>query len=345
MKPINVAVVGVGWIGGLRAETCAEHPLVDGLYLAEIDEARAREMAEKTRARRWVADHRQLLDADVDAVIISSTPEETHYPIAREWLQAGKHVLLEKPMALTLDEADELIDLSNRNNVQFTIGYTQRFNPKFAYIKQCVVDGTLGRPVTALVSRHITRSLGAKIAGRGDLGPVQMEGTHDIDLVLWWMAPARPVRVYAQEANGVMREQYNLPDAVWTMVTLDNGTVFTIGSNWNLPLESPGFSGTTFEFLGTDGALFVDDTHRDVLLTTVDKGLTRPLSTMPGQQAGHVFAGAMENETRAFVDAVARDRPVVVTGPEARQVMEVTLAADKSAATGRPIDLPLPGNS
>jgi scyllo-inositol 2-dehydrogenase (NAD+) len=342
MGQISVAIVGAGWIGEMRAITCARHPLVRDILLAETDAARAERVSEQSGARRWTADHRELLDQDVDAVIISATPETTHYPMAREWLRAGKHVLLEKPMALTLAEADELIELARKAGVKFTIGYTQRFNPKLAYAKQCVVDGTLGRPVSALVSRHLTRSLGAKIAGRGDLGPVQMEGTHDIDLCLWWMDPARPKRVYAQAVEGVMREKYGLPDCVWTLVTMDNGAAFTIGSNWNLPLENPGFAGTSVELVCTEGALFVDESRRDVLLTTTQKGISRPLSTMPGEPVGHVFAGPLEVETRAFVDCVARDEPVLVTPDEARRVMEVTLAADLSAERGQPVELPLP---
>jgi scyllo-inositol 2-dehydrogenase (NAD+) len=271
---------------------------------------------------------------------VSSAPETTHYPIAREWLQAGKHVLLEKPMALELEEADELIALANGK--KFAIGYTQRWNPKYAYLKQCVVEGTVGQPVTAMISRHITRAIGAKIAGRGDLGPVQMEGTHDIDLLLWWLEPARARRVYAQSADGIMRQQYGLPDCTWTMVTLDSGATFTVGSNWNLPLETPGLSSTTVEFVGTDGAVFVDEGHRDLLVSTVKSGLQRPLGTMPGQQVGHVYQGAMDAETRHFIDCVALDQPVLVTPTQARHVMEVTLAADLSVARAAPVDLPLP---
>ena len=342
MRRINLAIIGAGWIGELRALACAKHPLVENLYLAEIDPARAQQVAERTGAAKWTRDHRELLDEKIDAVIVAATPETTHYPMARDWLRAGKHVLLEKPMGLELAEADELIALAQAAGVKFTIGYTQRFNPKFAYLKQCVEDSTVGRPVTALISRHLTRALGGKIAGRGALGPVQMEGTHDIDLCLWWMeGHARPKRVFAQAVDGVMREQYDLPDCVWTIVSMDNGSAFTIGSNWNLPLESPGFSATTIELVCTEGALFVDDSHRDVILTTVQGGLTRPASTMPGEQVGHVFQGPMEAETRFFVDCVALDQPVLVTPQQARLVMEVTLAADLSAELGRPVDLPL----
>src|ERR1041385_8482629 len=104
-------------------------------------------------------------------------------------------------MGLTLAEADELIQLSREKNLRFTIGYSQRFNPKFAYVKRALEDGTIGEPVTALVSRHITRNLGKKISGRVRLSPAAMESTHDLDFVLWCLAPRKPIRVYAQEAR------------------------------------------------------------------------------------------------------------------------------------------------
>src|SRR5262249_61550984 len=100
----------------------------------------------------------------------STTPESNHYPIARDCLKAGKHVMLEKPIALELWEADELIMLAKRNNLKFTIGYTQRYNTKIAYAKKKIVDGTLGKFVSVLVSRHLSRALGKKIASRVQIG-------------------------------------------------------------------------------------------------------------------------------------------------------------------------------
>jgi predicted dehydrogenase len=335
-----MAVIGTGWIGSRRAEFCAAHPLVAELHLADVDRHAIRDAAARTGASSWTTDHRDLLER-VDAAIISTAPETTHYPIARDCLDAGLHVLLEKPMALTLGEADDLIERARAGGVRLAIGYTQRFNPKFAYVKQCVAQGRVGRPVTALVSRHLTRTLGEKIAGRGELGPAQMEATHDIDLVLWWMEGVRPISVYARSVNGVMTPRHGLPDCTWIVVTNDDGTAFTVGANWNLPPESPGFSSAVVELIGTDGALFVDDTHRDILLSTVREGLLRPASTMPGEQVGDVYLGPMHAETVHFIEVVSRDAPVLVTATQARRVMEVTLAADLSAELGRPVDLPL----
>jgi scyllo-inositol 2-dehydrogenase (NAD+) len=85
----------------------------------------------------------------------------------------------------------------------------------------------------------------------------------------------------------------------------------------------------------------IDDTHRDVALNTMKGGMVLPLSTMPGEPVGHVYQGPMEAETIHFIQSVALDRPVLVTPEQARQVMEVTLAADLSAERHQPVSLPL----
>lgn len=342
MKTINVAVIGTGWIGEIRAKTCASYPLVENLYLAEIDRAKGERVAKETNARAWTTDYRELLSrSDIDAVIVSTTPETTHYPIARDCLLAGKHLLLEKPMAIELKEADDLIALARDRGLKFTIGYTQRFNPKYAYVKQCLTDGTLGEPVTALVSRSVSRSVGEMIGKRGNLGPAQMEATHDIDFVLWCMEKARPKRVFAQSVYRILEDSHGIPDGTWIIVTMDDGTAFTIGATWVLPPANAHFSSATIEFIGTEGAIQIDDSHRDIVMRSLKQGTFFPLSTMPGEQVAHVFQGPMQAETIHFLEAVAYDRPVLVTPEQARQVMEVTLAADLSAERGEPVDLPL----
>jgi scyllo-inositol 2-dehydrogenase (NAD+) len=342
MKPVNVGIIGTGWCGGIRAHACADSALVDRLHIAEIKPERLDEIASETGAATATTDYRDLLKIDdIDAIFISATPETTHFPMARDSLLAGKHVFLEKPLAITLGEADELLDLARSRNLKFTIGYSQRFNPKYAYVKKCLDEGTLGTPVSALVSRHITRNLGKKISGRIKLSPAAMEATHDIDFVLWCLAPARPVRVYAQAVEKVMKATHDAADCMWIMITMDDGTAFTIGAGWILPPGYPNYSATTIEFVGTEGALMIDDSHRDVLLNTMGGGMVLPMSTMPGESVGHVFAGPMAQETLHFVDAVARDRPVLVTPEEARQVMEVYIAADLSAERNEPVPLPL----
>lgn len=345
MKQINVGIIGTGWCGGIRAETCAANPLVKSLHLAETRPERLAEVAKATGAQSATADYREIIGNDtIDAVMISATPEHLHYPMARDSLAKGKHVFLEKPIALELHEADELIALARRNQLKFTIGYSQRFNPKFAYVKKCATDGTLGKPVSALVSRHIGRGLGKKITGRSKLSPAAMEATHDLDFILWCLEPAKPVRVYSQVNYGAMKAASgaDVPDTQYITVTMDSGVSFVICAGWSLPPAYPNFAMTWIEFVGTEGALFVDDTHRDTMLSTVQKGIVHPMSTMPGERVEHTYAGPMASETIHFIEAVACDRPVLVTPEQARQVMEVYIAADLSAERNEPVTLPLP---
>src|SRR5437016_4721628 len=148
-----------------------------------------------------------------------------------------------------------VIGTARSKQLLFTIGYSQRFNPKFAYVKKSIEDGTIGEPVSALVSRHITRGLGNKISGRTKLSPAAMEATHDIDFLLWCLAPRKPVRVYAQEVRKIMKATHDAPDCVWMIVTMDDGSVFTIGAGWVLPPAYPNLSSTWIEMIGTQGAI------------------------------------------------------------------------------------------
>jgi len=342
VKTVEAAVIGVGWIGGLRADTLSRSALVDKLYLCDIKPDRLAEVKKLYKPAHATLDYKDITASDrVSVVYVSTTPEANHYPIARDCLRAGKHVMLEKPIALELWEADELIQLSKRNNLKFTIGYSQRFNPKIAFAKKKITDGTLGNVVSVLVSRHLSRDLGKKIASRVRLSPVVMESTHDLDFVFWLLEPAKPVRVYSQGAYGYMKPMNGSHVVMFTTVTMVNGVVVMIGGGWNFPPSYPNYCSTWIEITGTEGALILDDTQRDNWLNTTARGQEFPMSTMPGEQVGEVFAGGMGPETIHFLEACIRDTPVMVTPESARRVMETYSAADLSADHNTPVDLPL----
>src|SRR5467141_3719451 len=342
VQHVEVAVIGTGWCGGIRAETLSRSSLVDKLHICEIRPDRLAEVKALTNAATATLDYRDIIKNDrIRVVYISTTPESNHYPIARDCLRAGKHVLLEKPIALELFEADELNEIARRGNLKFTIGYSQRFNTKLAYARKKITDGTLGKPVSVMVSRHVSRSLGQKIASRGRLSPATMESTHDLDFVFWLLEPAKPIRVYSQGAYGYMQAVNGSYDIMWSTVTMDNGVVVVIGGGWNLPPSYPNYCSTWMEITGTEGALILDDTHRDNWLNTLQEGTRFPMSTMPGEQVDHVFAGQMGPETIHFLESCLLDRPVMVTPESARMVMEAYTAADLSAERNEPVDLPL----
>jgi myo-inositol 2-dehydrogenase/D-chiro-inositol 1-dehydrogenase len=342
VQALECAVIGTGWCGGIRAETLARSALCAKLHICEIRPERLAEVKALTNPATATLDYQDIVrNPNIKVVYICTTPEHTHFPIARDCLRAGKHVLLEKPIAMELFEADELIQTAKRAGVKFTIGYSQRFNTKVAYAKKKITDGTLGKPVSVMVSRHLSRSLGKKIAGRTRLSPAAMESTHDLDFVFWLLEPAKPVRVYSQGAYGYMKPVNGSYDIMWSTVTMDNGVLVAVGGGWNLPPSYPNYCATWIEITGTEGSLFLDDTQRDNWLNTVQEGTRFPMSTMPGEQVDHVFAGQMGPETLHFLECVMMDRPPMVSPEGARAVMECYLAADLSAETGEPIDLPM----
>jgi predicted dehydrogenase len=338
----QAAVIGTGWCGGIRAETLARSALCRKLHICEIRPDRLAEVKALTSPASATLDYHDIVgNQDISVVYICTTPEHTHFPIARDCLRAGKHVLLEKPIAMELFEADELIAIAKRSGLKFTIGYSQRFNPKIAYAKKQIADGMLGKPVSVMVSRHITRNLGKRIASRTRLSPAAMESTHDLDFVFWLLEPAKPARVYSQGAYGFMQGINGSFDIMWTTVTMDDGTLVAIGGGWNLPPSYPNYCATWMEITGTEGSLFLDDTQRDNWLNTVSQGTQFPMSTMPGEQVDHVFAGQMGPETLHFLESVMRDRAPLVSPESARRVMECYLAADLSAECGEPVEVPM----
>ena len=146
MRQINLGIIGTGWCGGSAPSPRRAARSCDELHLAEIDPARREEIAAQTnptvRDRQLGGDRRRTPTSTRSS---SRRRRRTCiYPMTKAALEAGKHVLLEKPIALTLDEADELIGKAEANSLKFTIGYSQRFNPKPAMIKRAINEGKLG---------------------------------------------------------------------------------------------------------------------------------------------------------------------------------------------------------
>ena len=269
MKRVEAAVIGVGWVGGTRAETLSRTALVDKLHLCEIRPDRLAEVKALYKPATATLDYNDIIkNPNISVVYISTTPETNHYPICRDCLKSGKNVMLEKPIALELWEADELIQLAKRNSLKFTIGYSQRFNPKIAYAKKKITDGTLGNVVSVLVSRQSVaqprqedRQPRAALAGGDGIDP------RSRFRVLAAGAGQARARLY-QGAYGYMKPVNGSHDVMFTTVTMDNGVVVMIGGGWNFPPSYPNYCSTWIEITGTEGALVLDDTQRDNWLNT-----------------------------------------------------------------------------
>lgn len=351
-RSVGIAVVGAGKIGRHRARLAAEHAGVDFLAIADRDEAKARALADEVSADISAADVAAVVaNEDVDAVIVS-TEEKSHREPVIAALEAGKPVLVEKPIALTLDDADAMIAAANEAGAPLWVGYSMRYAQRYAVGKQQMEEKRIGELVGGLARCYDTRAVGEAILGRSPTAtPVMDILTYLVDAVGWYH-PQRPVEVIARSHGSTMRSQgHDADDLTLAIVTYEDGSVFEFATSYTLPKGYPiNGMAARIELLGTDGVLLITEDHGDQILYSeagyenayVDQSLKLAFlgSRTSGEWAQGRMFGRVADETRAWLDHLTTGAPLHITPAwEARQTLAVTLAIDEAARTGRRIEL------
>jgi predicted dehydrogenase len=324
--------------------------------VSDRDPQRAKALAEQAGADFHSGDNFEVIGRpEVDAVFVS-TPEGEHSAPVRRALELGKPVLCEKPIALTLKDADDMLETLRKTGGTLRIGYSRRFKECFLRAKEQMVQARLGRVVGGLARVYNSRAQTFAILKRDPHAtPVLDVLTYYVDLMCWFLDGNRPVEVVARGQHGIFKEAgYSAHDATWAIVTFADGAVVNFGISYALPAKFPtqGQSDRV-ELLGTEGTMLIDDDHKDHLLYT-EKGIPHPYvpghslelaflgSNTAGDWALGDFWGPMGNETRAWLDHLVTGAPTAHTTPEqARINLETTIAIERAVATGKPVRLPL----
>ncbi len=355
-KALGVAVVGAGRIGTLRARLAAKHPAVEFLAISDLDSQRARFLAGQAGADFHSGNNLEVIERpEVNAVFVS-TPEGEHAAPVRRALELGKPVLVEKPIALTLKDADDILATLKATGGSLCIGYSRRFKECFLRAKEQMIHGRLGRVIGGLARVYNSRAQAFAILKRdAHATPVMDVLTYYVDLMCWFMEGNPPVEVVARGQSGLFKSKgYNAHDVTWALVTFADGAVINLGVSYALPEKYPTLGQSDrVELLGAEGTMIIDDDHMDHLLFS-DKGI--PHAYVPDHQVNMAFLGSntagdwavgdfwgpLANETRAWLDHLVTGNPTVHTTPgQARINLETTLAIERSAHTGQPVRLPL----
>ena len=353
---LGIAVVGAGRIGTLRARLAAKHPAVRFLAIADRDPACARALAEQTGAQVHSGDNDDIIaHPDVNAVFVS-TPEGEHAAPVRRALELGKPVLVEKPIAMSLADADAILATLKETGGHLRIGYSRRFKECFLRAKEQMLQGRLGRVVGGLARVYNSRAQAFAILKRDPHAtPVVDVLTYYVDLMCWFLEGNRPVEVVARGQTGIFRAAgYGAHDVTWAIVTFADGAVINFGVSYALPAGYPTLGQSDrVELLGAEGTMIIDDDHMDHLLYS-DRGI--PHAYVPDHQINMAFLGSntagdwavgdfwgpLGNETRSWLDSLVTGQLTVHTTPEqARVNLETTLAIERAVATGEPVRLPL----
>lgn len=349
---LGVGIIGAGRIGALRAQLAVNHPAVRFLALADRDGARAQAVAEKCGAQFSSADnHAVIAHPDVNTVIVS-TGEHEHVEPVIEALELGKSVLVEKPLTLTLAEADRMLDALAKSKGSLRVGYSRRFKRCYLLAKEQLVKGRLGK-VTGVSARiYNSRAQVFQMLDRNPgATPIVDSLTYYIDMLGWFLEGNPVVEVWARGKAGIIREAgYDCDDVTYAVLTLADGALVNLAVSFALPAKYPslGYCGR-LEIIGTDGIHMVDDDHLDQILYT-DVGIPHLYvpdhtvnmaflsSSAPGDWAAGDFWGPLANETRGWLDHLATGQPcALTTAREARDNLAITLAIEEAVATNRPV--------
>lgn len=343
---IGVAVIGAGGIGRIRAEICHRNPSVNYLAVCDIDEPKARRLAEDVDADTWALDAATVIEDDrVDAVIVATT-ENAHFDPTMCAVRAGRSTLVEKPFTIEADEAEAILAEADQRGVRVFTGFTQRFRKRYLTVKEHVDAGYLGEITTAKASIYITQAVANAVISRaGTTTPAINTMTYSIDLLTWFLDGRKPLTVYALGSHGRFYDEFGSLDSTWCVMDFGDGRIANVGVSWEPPEFWPAYVATMdVELFGRDGLLSVKDDHRDIMLAT-KHGVPSPYtpdvamnvallgSAMPGDWAQGEYYGAMKDETFAFLASAIGEHvdAALASGRQGADVLKICRAIDLSA--------------
>lgn len=314
---LRFGLIGTGWIGRFHADSLTQR--LPGVTLAAVADPNL-EAAQSVGAPQAYADPLELIaDPDIDAVAISS-PAATHADLVVASAQAGKQVFCEKPMALTLQDADRAIAAAADAGVALQVGFNRRFATDFVAAHDAIVAGSIGTPQ---LLRSLTRDPGisAEVAARVKPWTIFNETLiHDFDTLCWLNPGARVTEVYAQAA-ALIHPQFaeaGYLDTSVVQLRFDNGAFATAEASFQAVY---GYD-VRGEIFGSDGVLLAGRAPADA-----------------GQLNTELFHDAYVAQFAHFAEAVRAGTAPSVTGHDARVALEIALAAAESVRTGAPVAL------
>src|SRR5687767_1320067 len=254
-KELGIAVIGAGRIGTLRARLAAKHPSVGFLAIADLDPERAKALAETAGADFHTGSNEEAIARPEVTAVFVSTPESLHSAPVRRALELGKPVLCEKPIALSLKDADEILETVRATGGKLRIGYSRRYKECFLRAKEQMNHARLGKVVGGLARVYNSRAQTFQILKRDPHAtPVLDVLTYYVDLMCWFLEGNRPVEVVARGQHGIFKAAgYGAHDATWAIVTFADGAVINLGVSYALPSGYPTLGQSDrVELLGTE---------------------------------------------------------------------------------------------
>jgi UDP-N-acetylglucosamine 3-dehydrogenase len=329
---LNWAVIGAGRFGAIHAEVLAQLPDVKLRAVCSRTPARGAALAERLGVS-FTTDAAELLaDPSLDVVSIVTHWRE-HFELARAALQHGKHVLLEKPMAATADECQELVTCAATSSQYLLVGHVCRFDPRMVLARDAIRSGRLGKIVALHARRNLPVAPGSVRLDK--ISPLMGDGIHDADLMMWFLGRA-PTRV---SGHTLRVHNYQYPDAGWAVLEFGSDALGVVETVWCLPPSAPTAIDAELRVIGTAGQLTIDCAHTGLVIQDAE-GRRQPDTSYWPLVHGH-RAGALLAEIKYLADCIRQQTPpAVITPAEAARAVLVMETAERSARDRAPAVVP-----
>jgi predicted dehydrogenase len=330
---LTVGIVGAGLRGRLFADALSGIQDVRVVAFAEPS-ARVAESARRETGLPVVDSHVALLaDYSPDAVIVA-TPDFAHRDVAVDVALSGAHLLIEKPLATTLEEAHAIADAVATGGGRCLVGFENRWNPHVLKARQSMAD--IGAPITSSATLSNSYFVPTQmLSWAAKSSPAWFLMPHTIDLLLW-LTGRTPKSVTAVGSKGILRAKgVDTWDVVHALVTFDDETTANLSSAWVLPDAGEGIVDFRFSVIGTEGSVTADLSHQGLLTVTDRQHSEWPLGGRVGRAATGPAAWMVQNFVAGLLDGGD-------IGPGIEQgllVTETICAIERSLELGAPVEL------
>lgn len=313
MGKIRTAVIGCGSWGRNHIRVYNDLSNAELTAISDLNPVIAKEFGEKYSTDWYTEPERIFERNDIDAVSIC-TPTVTHADLAIQAIEAGKHVLVEKPMTNTTEEARQLIKAAKNYGVHLSVGFVERFNPAISEAVNIISKGEIGEVILAHTRRVSRRPLRI-----GDVGVIKDLAIHDIDIIN---------QLFKTEAKNVFASAgsiaHDFEDYANIIVCFDYNRSAFIETNWLTPRKV-----RTLTITGTEGLITVEYITQQVTVENNER-LYQPFLD---------YGEPLMRELDSFVSSIVDDRSPEVTGEDGLRALEISEAAIQSAKSGRQVSL------
>ena len=327
--PARIALIGLGYWGPNLLRVLSDNLDVEVAWICDLDRDRLATYRRRHPSARCTTQVlRVLADPTIDAVLIA-TPVHTHYELAAEALQAGKHVFVEKPLASSSELADDLVELAATHQRVLMCGHTFVYSPPVRAVKRLLDAGTLGE-IFFISSSRVNLGLHQRdVSVIWDLGP------HDFSILLYWLGEL-PTTIRAVGRDSIVK---GIADVAFISMTFASGIIVNVELSWLAPSKL-----RRTVLVGSEKMVIYEDGHAEPV-RVFDRGVVYRDPATFGEyhlsyRSGDVLSPTVENyeplalELGDFVNAVRTGQPMESHTALAQSVVRMVEAADRSLKLG-----------